>query len=119
MIAGSGIHASFPSGKKNAAIAGESLPTGGSPSRRSSNALTGPDRIYLCSPTLPFLLLPPDLGDDRQNHHRQPDRACHGVEVLPTPENESQEHEATARNRQQWKERLKTAFCLPGAQAIR
>jgi hypothetical protein len=42
MIAGSGIQASRPSGKKNFAIAGESFSTGGWPRSRINRALIGP-----------------------------------------------------------------------------
>ena len=42
MIAGSGIQAALPSGKKKCAIPGESFSTGGSPSSRINSALIGP-----------------------------------------------------------------------------
>ena len=42
MIAASGIHAAFPSGKRKAARPGDSVSTGGVPRSRIRTALTGP-----------------------------------------------------------------------------
>ena len=90
MIAGSGIQASLPSGKKKWAMPGDSFSTGGSPSRADQQRI---DRMLQDRMMLDHALLPPvhpELGNHRENDDREPDGPRDRIETLPSPENHAQ-----------------------------
>ncbi len=113
MIAGSGIQASFPSGKKKAASSGEHLLDRRLAQEADQQRVDRPVEDRMMFAHSPLLLLPPDLGDDRQDHHREPDGARHRIEALPAQEHEPQEHEASARHEQQREECPPIRFAPP------